>query len=132
MATTASFQGKPPYLTVWDVISLGWLYYPILSLLFVAFSLWIAARSASDGVEDAKRSLLTSCGAAEKAATVAASLPRWMAQSTNEELNEAIRQSIEASHSALEAVYVQLYLLFTICGSWFVDVPQVDGCGGYH
>lgn len=100
----ATFQGMPPYLSVWDVISLGWLYYPIISLVFVAFSLWIAAQSAQDGVEDAKRALIAACGASEKAATSAASLPRWLAQSTNDELNEAIRDSISASHRALEMV----------------------------
>ncbi|KIM27004.1 hypothetical protein M408DRAFT_25023 [Serendipita vermifera MAFF 305830] len=104
MATTGTYQGMAPYLSVWDVISLGWLYYPIISLVFVAFSLWIAAQSAQDGVEDAKRALVAACGATEKAATSAASLPRWLAQNTNDELNAAIRNSIEASHNALEMV----------------------------
>ncbi|KAG8848366.1 plasma membrane fusion protein prm1 [Serendipita sp. 411] len=101
---TGQYQGLPPYLSVWDVISLGWLYYPILALLFVAFSLWIAARSASAGVEDAKKALVAACGASEKAATTAASLPRWLAQSTNDSINASIRQSIAASHKALELV----------------------------
>lgn len=105
MARFASFQGKP-YLTVWDVISLGWLYYPIISLVFVAFSLWIAARSAHAGVEDAKQALIAACGATEKAATVAASLPRYLAQTTNDELNAAIKDSLAASHAALDMVYV--------------------------
>jgi hypothetical protein len=116
MTDMAAYQGMPPYLSVWDLISLGWLYYPIISLVFVAFSLWIAAQSAQDGVEDAKKALMAACASTEKAATVAASLPRWLAQTTNDELNEAIQNSITASHKALDMVYaatILRYLHFT-------------------
>ena len=70
----------------------------------MAFSLWIAARSATAGVTDAKDALMAACNATEKAATVAASLPRYLAQSTNDELNVAISQSLNASHAALNTV----------------------------
>jgi hypothetical protein len=68
-----------PYLTLPYILSLTWLAYPIISLLFVAFRLAISSGSAEDSVADAKEKLLASCSAAEKAATVAASLPRYMA-----------------------------------------------------
>lgn len=103
MARFSTFQGTP-YLTVWDLISLGWLGQPIVSLIFVAFTLWISARSATAGVADAKDALIAACNATEKAATVAASLPRYLAQSTNDELNVAISDSLAASHAALDMV----------------------------
>ena len=78
MATSAS--AIRPYLTRNDLYTLSWACYPVLIILFVAFHLKLATNSVADGVEDAKRALATSCNAAQKAATVAASLPRYLAQ----------------------------------------------------
>ena len=82
-----------PYLTLPYILSLTWLAYPIISLLFVAFRLSISSASAEDSVADAKAKLLSSCSAAEKAATVAASLPRYMAIGTNQGCASKLRTS---------------------------------------
>jgi len=73
-------SGVRPYLTRNDLYTLSWACYPVVCILFVAFHLKLATNSVGDGVEDAKRALATSCNAAQKAATVAVSLPRYLAQ----------------------------------------------------
>lgn len=90
-----------PYLTLPYLLSLTWLAYPIISLLFIAFRLALSSQSAEDGVADAKSQLLASCAAAEKAATVAASLPRYMAIGTNEQIASAVNASMNAAREAL-------------------------------
>src|SRR5258706_890098 len=71
-----------PYLTRNDLYTLSWACYPVVCILFVAFHLKLATNSVVDGVEDAKRALTASCNAAQKAATVAVSLPRYLAKGT--------------------------------------------------
>lgn len=90
-----------PYLTLPYILSLTWLAYPIISLLFVAFRLAISSSSAQDSVEDAKSNLLASCAAAEKAATVAASLPRYMAIGTNKQIASAANGTMNAARATL-------------------------------
>ena len=100
---TSQRQGTTltPYLTLPYLLSLTWLAYPIISLLFVAFRLSISSQSAEDGVADAKAELLASCAAAEKAATVAASLPRYMAIGTNKQIASAVNDTMNAAREAL-------------------------------
>lgn len=81
--------------------SLTWLAYPILSLLFVAFRLQLSLASAEYAVSDAKTELLTSCTAAEHAATTAASLPRFMAIGTNKQIVEAVNGTMNGAREAL-------------------------------
>lgn len=90
-----------PYLTLPYLLSLTWLAYPLLSLLFIAFRLQISSSSAQDSVSDAKGNLLTSCLAAEKAATAAASLPRYLAASSNEQIADAVNGTMNAARAAL-------------------------------
>ena len=63
-----------PYLELPHLLSLTWLAYPILSLLFVAFRLAISSSSMQDSVDSAKANMIASCKAAENAATSSASL----------------------------------------------------------
>lgn len=90
-----------PYLTLPYILSLTWLAYPIISLLFVAFRLQISSDSAQDFVANAKSDLLTSCSAAEKAATAAASLPRYMAIGTNKQIASAVNGTMNAARATL-------------------------------
>ncbi|TDL26080.1 hypothetical protein BD410DRAFT_742528 [Rickenella mellea] len=90
-----------PYLSLSHLLSLTWLAYPILSLLFVAFRLQLSSASAQDAVSDAKGNLLTSCSAAEKAATAAASMPRYMAAATNRQIAGAVNDTMNAARAAL-------------------------------
>lgn len=90
-----------PYLTLPYLLSLTWLAYPILSLLFVAFRLQISSASAQDAVSDAKDNLLTSCTAAEQAATAAASMPRFMAVATNNQIADAVNGTMNAARVTL-------------------------------
>lgn len=90
-----------PYLNLPHLLSLTWLAYPILSLLFVAFRLAMSSVTAKDAVGDAKADLLASCAAAEKAATSAASLPRYMASATNRQISDAINGTMNGAQEAL-------------------------------
>ncbi|TFK53705.1 hypothetical protein OE88DRAFT_1696764 [Heliocybe sulcata] len=90
-----------PYLELPHLLSLTWLAYPILSLLFIAFRLEISSASAQDAVSNAKGDLLTSCKAAEQAATAAASMPRFMAQATNAQIADAVNGTMNAARAAL-------------------------------
>ncbi|KAJ7173748.1 hypothetical protein C8R46DRAFT_991645 [Mycena filopes] len=90
-----------PYLQLPHLISLTWLAYPILSLIFVVFRLQLSLAASQDAVASAKDDLLTSCKAAEKAATAAASMPRYMAIATNEQFTKAVNDSMNAAREAL-------------------------------
>lgn len=90
-----------PYLTLPHLISLTWLAYPVISLLFVAFRLQISSSQAQDAVADAKASLLTSCTAAQTAATGVVSMPRFLAEGTNQQFVKAVNDSIEGARIAL-------------------------------
>jgi hypothetical protein len=90
-----------PYLQLSHLLSLTWLAYPILSLLFVAFRLQLSSDSAQNAVDSAKDNLLASCRAAEKAATAAASMPRYMAIATNEQIASAVNGTMNAARAAL-------------------------------
>lgn len=115
MATTPNWNAAPPtydahsldsrqlrpYLQLPHLISLTWLAYPILSLIFVVFRIQLSLASSQDAVASAKSDLLTSCKAAEKAATAAASMPRYMAIATNEQFASAVNDSMNAAREAL-------------------------------
>ena len=62
-----------PYLQLPHLLSLTWLAYPILSLLFIAVRLQLSLASSQDAVASAKGDLLAACQAAERAATATAS-----------------------------------------------------------
>ena len=91
-----SFPYKPKNVVPFALSDTG----PVLNTNHLSFNDFMT----SSGVEDAKKALVAACGTAEKSATVAASLPRFLAQSTSDELNNAIRESLEASHEALNIV----------------------------
>lgn len=96
-----SDSGLTPYLQLPHILSLTWLASPILSLLFVAFRLHLSSDSAVAAVGSAKSDLLTGCQAAQKAASAAASMPRFMAAATNEQISDAVNASMEAAREAL-------------------------------
>jgi len=90
-----------PYLELSHLLTLTWLAYPILSLLFVAFRLQLSLSSSQDALATAKSDILASCQAAEKAATAAASMPRYMAAATNRQFADAVNDSMDAARAAL-------------------------------
>jgi hypothetical protein len=90
-----------PYLELPYLLSLTWLAYPILSLLFIAFRLQISSASAQDSIASAKENLLASCRAAEKAATASASMPRYMALATNQQFADAVNGTMNGAREAL-------------------------------
>jgi hypothetical protein len=67
----------------------------------VAFRLQLSLASAEDAVSDAKDNLLTSCKAAEHAATAAASLPRFMAIGTNKQIVDAVNGTMNGARETL-------------------------------
>jgi len=90
-----------PYLQLPHLLSLTWLAYPILSLLFVAFRLQLSIGDAENAVASAKDNIISACKAAEEAATSAASMPRYMAIATNEQFSDAVNASMRAARAAL-------------------------------
>jgi hypothetical protein len=94
-------SGLKPYLELPHLISLAWLAYPILSLLFIAFRLQLSSASTQDAVESAKLNLVASCKAAEKAATTAASMPQFLAAATNAQIADGVNATMEGARKAL-------------------------------
>ncbi|KAJ3889817.1 hypothetical protein GG344DRAFT_66800 [Lentinula edodes] len=90
-----------PYLELPHLLSLTWLAYPILSLLFIAFRFQLSLTSAQDDVANAKADLLASCQAAQEAATAAASMPRYMAIATNDQSVTAVNDSMNTARATL-------------------------------
>jgi hypothetical protein len=90
-----------PYLELPHLLSLTWLAYPVLSLLFVAFRLQLSLSSSQDALANAKDDILTGCKAAEKAATAAANMPRFMAAATNRQFADAVNDSMDGARAAL-------------------------------
>jgi hypothetical protein len=113
-----SDSGLTPYLQLSHILSLTWLAYPILSLIFIAFRLQLSSESAQTAINNAKADLLTGCLAAQKAASSAASLPRFMALATNDQITDAVNASMEA---AREALILSLTIMETII-NFIVDI----------
>ncbi|KAF5385997.1 hypothetical protein D9615_002597 [Tricholomella constricta] len=90
-----------PYLQLPHLLSLTWLAYPILSLMFVAFRLQLSLASAEDAVASAKSNLLASCKAAERAATTASSMPRYLAIASNEQFADVVNGTLNAARATL-------------------------------
>jgi len=109
-----------PYLELNHLYSLSWLAYPILSLLFVAFSLIASSDSIAKGIDSAKDTLLSSCAAAEKAATSTASLPRYLAAATNEQYADAVNATLNAARATL---VVALTIMEAII-NFIIDIYQ--------
>lgn len=99
--STFSTTALKPYLELPHLISLAWLAYPILSLLFIAFRLQLSSVASQEAVASAKSNLLSSCLAAEKAATAAASMPRYMATATNQQISDAVNGTLNGARAAL-------------------------------
>ena len=99
--TPVSRSGLTPYLQLSHILSLTWLAYPILSLIFIAFRLNISSESAQTAINNAKGDILTGCLAAQRAASSAASMPRFMALATNDQIIDTVNGSMEAARVAL-------------------------------
>jgi len=102
-STTTSYftTTLTPYLQLPHLLSLTWLAYPILSLIFIAFRLQLSLSDAQNAIVSAKDDLLASCRAAEEAATSAASMPRYLAIATNQQFAEAVNGSMNAARATL-------------------------------
>lgn len=100
---TSQPTGLTPYLRLSHLLSLTWLAYPILSLVFVIFRLIISSDQSQEAIANAKGDLLTSCKAAEQAATAAASMPRYMAAATNQQIADAVNGTMQGPSDALHA-----------------------------
>ncbi|KAI6040232.1 hypothetical protein EDC04DRAFT_1525208 [Pisolithus marmoratus] len=90
-----------PYLQLPHILSLTWLAYPILSLIFIIFRLQISSAESQTAVANAKGDLLSACNAAEQAATSAASLPRYLAIATNQQFADAVNGTMNGARAAL-------------------------------
>lgn len=90
-----------PYLRLSHRLSLAPFAYPIIAVAFVAVRFYLAFRSAKNLVQDAKELIISGCLGAQRAATSAVSIPRWMALETNEQLINVARGTLEASRQGL-------------------------------
>ncbi|KAF8134482.1 hypothetical protein EV363DRAFT_1323630 [Boletus edulis] len=90
-----------PYLQLPHILSLTWLAYPIISFVFVIFRLQLSSQEAQASVVNAKDDLLAACHAAERAATSAASVPRYLAIATNRQFADAINGTMNGAREAL-------------------------------
>jgi len=96
-----SNSGLTPYLQLSHILSLTWLAYPVLSLVFIAFRIQLSSDSAQKAVANAKGDLLAGCLAAQRAASSAASMPRFMAAATNAQIVDAVNASMNGAREAL-------------------------------
>jgi hypothetical protein len=90
-----------PYLQLSHRLSLTWLAYPILSLVFVVFRLILSGDAAQDAVNNAKGDMLAACVAAQEAAASGASFPRYMALGMNELVVKSTNAALDATRQAL-------------------------------
>ncbi|KAH9820004.1 hypothetical protein DFH28DRAFT_1079900 [Melampsora americana] len=119
-----------PYLGLRARISLAWLAYPILIIILILIQLFLTLGSVDDGVLDAKRDLAASCAGFEGAASVAASIPHFMAQQTNEfivsgaeNIVHGLATVLDLSIRAIEAIIlyiVDTYRSLYLCLAEFV------------
>ncbi|KAI0027881.1 hypothetical protein K488DRAFT_90359 [Vararia minispora EC-137] len=90
-----------PYLQLSHRLSLTWLAYPILSILFIIFRLILSGDAAQSAIGNARGDLLTACVAAQEAAASAASMPRYMALASNELVVKTTNAALDATRQAL-------------------------------
>lgn len=90
-----------PYLQLPHILSLTWLAYPIISLVFIIFRLQISSAESQNAVINAKDDLLSACHAAEQAATSSASLPRYLAIASNQQFADAVNGTMNGARAAL-------------------------------
>ncbi|KAK7031416.1 plasma membrane fusion protein PRM1 [Favolaschia claudopus] len=123
-----------PYLQLPHLLSLTWLAYPILSIVFIIFRIQLSLSSSQDAVASAKSDLLASCQAAERASTVAASMPRYMAIATNEQFANAVNDTMNAARAtltlALTIMEVVINFLIDIYRSTFLCFLELVIRGG--
>ena len=73
----------------------------VISLISVAFRLQLSLDSAESDIANTKKDLLAGCSAAEKTATAAASLPRYMVLATDQQFVRAVNDSMGVANTAL-------------------------------
>lgn len=70
---------------------------PLLSLVFVASRLIMSSHDVTDSVTSTKARLLSACDAAEGTASLAASLPHFLAATTSAQLAESVTAAVHGS-----------------------------------
>lgn len=91
-----------PFLGLPSRLILSSISIPLISLLFVGFRLLSSSRDASDSVATTKTKLLTACHAAEHTASLAASLPHFLAAGANAQLAQSITATVHGAARVFE------------------------------
>ncbi|KAA1098144.1 plasma membrane fusion protein prm1 [Puccinia graminis f. sp. tritici] len=122
--------GLQPYLGIRARTSLAWLAYPILILGLILIQLILTLQSVQDGVGDAKREMAAACSGIEGAASVAVSIPHFMADQTNdflvsgaEHIVHGLALVLDLSIRAIEAIImyvIDTYRSLYLCLAEFV------------
>lgn len=89
----------------------------LVSLIFVLTRLLLSASGIHDKIQDAKTNLLATCAGAEGAATIAASMPHYMADSINANTVKAVQASVEGAGRVLMLAITAIEETLT----WLVD-----------
>ncbi|KAG8846316.1 plasma membrane fusion protein prm1 [Serendipita sp. 405] len=92
-----------PYLRLSHRLSLAPFAYPIIAVAFVALRFYLSLQSAKNLIQDAKELVIAGCLGAQRAATAAVSIPRWMALETNEQILNVAHGTIEAARKGINA-----------------------------
>lgn len=111
-----SAPGLQPYLGLSARLCLSVLSPCLIALLFSGAQLWLSAQDIDEKVEHAKIKLVDACLAAEQQVSVAASMPRYLADGMNQRTKEAVEATVSGLGRTLNLTLVALeaILLFVI------------------
>lgn len=101
MSTAPPADSLGPYLRLSHRLSLAPFAYPIIGVAFVAFRFYLLLRSSSSLVQDAKDFVISTCLSAQRTASTAVSLPRWMAIETNQNLIRVATNLLDGAREGL-------------------------------
>ncbi|CAG8690771.1 31660_t:CDS:2, partial [Racocetra persica] len=91
-----------PYVGLHGRLSLAWITYPIIALLFITLRLIIAMSSIQPLVDEVKEKALKSCNSLELATSTLISLPHFMADGFNRATVDSVNLSIKGASKALD------------------------------
>ncbi|CAG8500513.1 19929_t:CDS:2 [Cetraspora pellucida] len=91
-----------PYVGLHGRLSLAWITYPIIALLFITLRLIIAMSSIQPLVDEVKDKALKSCNSLELATSTLISLPHFMADGFNRATVDSVNLSIKGASKALD------------------------------
>ncbi|CAO1631211.1 unnamed protein product [Parajaminaea phylloscopi] len=96
-----SDPGLRPYVGLQARLFLSLLSPPLISLLFTAVHLLLSSKEVDERVANTKAKLLAACAVAERQATTAASMPRYMAEAVNQRTQQTVEATVQGVGTVL-------------------------------